>query len=278
MTDQSSEIDRRRWTIWLACFFLSTAAVLAATAPWLPIRDPYAQVSEDRLSPPSSKYWLGTDDLGRDILSRAIHGGRYSLSVGFVAVGFALIVGAPMGIVAGYAGGWIDRIIVSIIEILMAFPGILLALVLIAVLGPSLGNVMLAVGISQVPLYARQARATTLAVRGQDFILAARVAGTRPTAILYRHVLPNVWAPIMVVATMGLGSAILEAAALSFLGLSGDPTRPEWGSMLTLNRERFLDQPWTVLTPGALITASVLSFNILGDAWRDHLDPKLRPR
>ena len=265
----------RRWPIFLAVFFLVGMGFLSAGASILPLRDPYVQRSEDRLLPPSSTYWLGTDDLGRDMMSRAIFGGRYSLSMGLVAVGIAFVIGVPLGIVGGYAGGWVDRILMSVVEILMAVPGILLALVMISVLGPSLGNVMLAVGISQIPAYARQARGGTLSVREQEFVLAARVSGTSSLRILMRHILPNVLAPVLVVATLGLGSAILEAAALSFLGLSGDPNRPEWGSMLNMTRERFQDQPWLVLVPGFAITASVLSFNILGDALRDWMDPKL---
>ena len=265
----------RRWPILFAVIFLVGMGSLSAFAPWLPLRDPYVQRSEDRLQPPSSKYWLGTDELGRDVMSRAIYGGRYSLSMGLVAVGLAFSIGVPLGIIGGYAGGWVDRGLTSLVEILMAVPGILLALVMISVLGPSLGNVMLAVGISQIPAYARQARGGTLSISGQEFVLAARVSGTSSFRILIRHILPNVLAPVLVVATLGLGSAILEAAALSFLGLSGDPNRPEWGSMLNMTRERFQDQPWLVLVPGFAITASVLSFNILGDALRDWMDPKL---
>jgi len=260
----------------LAISFLVGVGSLAIFASSLPIRDPYTQRSEDRLQPPSSQYWLGTDDLGRDLMSRAIYGGRYSLSVGLVAVGLAFLIGVPLGIVGGYAGGWIDRILMSIVEIVMAVPGILLALVMISILGPSLGNVMIAVGISQIPAYARQSRGGTLSLANQEFVLAARVSGTSSFRILVRHILPNVIAPVLVVATLGLGSAILEAAALSFLGLSGDPNRPEWGSMLNMTRERFQDQPWLVLVPGFAITASVLSFNVLGDALRDWLDPKSR--
>jgi peptide/nickel transport system permease protein len=156
----------------------------------------------------------------------------------------------------------------------MTCPGILLALVLIAIFGPSLGNVMMAVGIAQAPHYARQARASTLSIREHEYVLAARAVGSTRWFILTRHVLPNAMAPVIVLATMGLGSAILDAAGLSYLGLSGDPSRPEWGSMLTADRERFLSQPWLVVAPGLAITASVLSFNILGDALRDRLDPK----
>jgi ABC-type dipeptide/oligopeptide/nickel transport system permease subunit len=207
-----------------------------------------------------------------------VHGGRYSLFVGVLAVGLALAIGGPMGMLGGYIGGWVDRLTSSITEILLAIPGILMALVAIAVLGPGLFNVMLAVGLAQIPHFARQARASTLSVRSQEYVLASRLAGSSHVRVLWNHVLPNVAAPVLVLATMGLGSAILEAAALSFLGLSGDPNRPEWGNMLQLTRERFADQPWLVVAPGLAITSSVLSFNILGDWIRDRLDPKLQGR
>lgn len=267
-----------KWAWRVAAVLLVVAGAAAFAAPILPLRDPQAQSSVERLLPPSPKYWLGTDELGRDVFSRLVHGGRYSLSVGIVAVGMAFLIGVPLGIIGGYWGGNVDRAAAMVIEIVMAFPGILLALVLIAVLGPSLGNVMLAVGISQIPQYARQARASTLSVREQEYVLAALVSGTSTTRILVRHVLPNIFAPLVVVATMGLGGAILEAAGLSYLGLSGDPSRPEWGNMLNLSRERFRAQPWLVVAPGLAITLSVLSFNILGDALRDWLDPKLSGR
>jgi peptide/nickel transport system permease protein len=254
--------------------FLAVTAGLAVLSPWLGLRDPYAQNSVDRLQPPSAEHWFGTDDLGRDLLSRVIHGGRYSLFVGVLAVGVAVSIGGSMGILGGYFGGVLDRCFSSMTEILLAVPGILIALVTIAVLGPGLFNVMIAVGLSQIPHYARQSRASTLSVRSREYVLASRLAGSSHVRVLCYHVLPNVLAPVLVLATMGLGSAILEAAALSFLGLSGDPNRPEWGNMLQLTRERFVDQPWLVLVPGLAMTASVLSFNILGDWVRDRLDPK----
>lgn len=266
----------RAWATMAAILFLALAGGGAIFADWLGLPDPQALSKENRLQPPSPYHWLGTDDLGRDMLSRVVHGGRYSLSIGLLVVGLAFSIGVPLGIVAGYWGGVADRVISSIVEIVMAFPGILLALVLIAVLGPGLGNVMLAVGIAQIPHYARQARASTLSVREQEYVLAARIAGTSTPRILVRHVLRNIFAPVLVVATMGLGGAILDAAALSFLGLSGDPSLPEWGNILFTNRERFADEPWLVLSPGLAITGTVLSFNILGDALRDWLDPKLR--
>jgi peptide/nickel transport system permease protein len=279
-TDQPRRVRRRRLRVgWrLGAVYLIAASGLAALAPALPLSDPDVQDSLARLQPPSWNHWLGTDDLGRDVLSRLIHGGRYSLSVGFVAVGLAFAVGVPLGVAGGYWGGWIDRAVAAVVEVLMAFPGVLLALVMIAVLGPGLGNVMIAVGIAQIPHYARQARASTLSVREQEFILAALASGASTPTILTRHVLPNIFAPVVVVATMGLGGAILEAAGLSYLGLSGDPSRPEWGQMLNLSRERFTAQPWLVVAPGLAITLSVLSFNLVGDALRDWLDPRLGDR
>ncbi|MFO0945909.1 MAG: ABC transporter permease [Planctomycetota bacterium] len=267
-------LHHRSWSAWASGLFLLAAVLLALFADYLPLADPMAQSSDHRLQPPSAAHWLGTDDLGRDVLSRMIHGGRYSLSIGILAVGLAAVVGIPLGIVGGYFGGWTDRLFSSLVELLMAFPGVLLALVMVAVLGPSLTNVMIAVGIAQIPVYARQARASALSVRQQEYVLAGRACGSTEWFILTRHVLPNVAAPLLVVATMGLGSAILDAAGLSFLGLSGDPSRPEWGSMLTADRERVLRQPWLIIAPGAAITGSVLAFNILGDCLQDKLNPR----
>lgn len=265
----------RSWSVVASAVFLLVVGLSALLAPWLPIADPAVQSSEDRLKAPTLKHPFGTDDLGRDIFSRVVYGGRSSLSVGFFSVAIALAIGLPLGLAAGYFGGALDRLVAAVIEALMAFPGILLALVLAAILGPSLPNVILAVGIAQIPHYARQARASALTVREQEYILASRSVGAGPFFIVTRHVLPNVIAPVLVIATMGLGGAVLDAAGLSFLGLAGDPNRPEWGSMLTLNRERMIQQPWLVLAPGAAITGVVLSFNILGDALRDFLDPRL---
>ncbi|QDU60808.1 Glutathione transport system permease protein GsiD [Planctomycetes bacterium Pan216] len=262
------------WTLRLAVAFLLLVSVSALFAPLLGLDDPYAQESDQRLQAPSWRHPFGTDDLGRDIFSRVVFGGRVSLSVGLVAVGLAFGVGVPLGVTSGYLGGGVDRCLSVVIEVLMTLPAILLALVMVAILGPSLGNVMLAVGISQIPHFARQARASTLSVREHDYVLAASALGATTFRLLRRHVLPNVLAPVVVVATMGLGGAILESAGLSFLGLAGDPSRPEWGSMLTANRERFLQQPWLVIAPGIAITGTVLSFNIVGDALRDWLDPR----
>jgi peptide/nickel transport system permease protein len=261
--------------VFAAAGFIAVMVFLALASPWLSLEDPYRTSAERRLLAPSTRHWLGTDHLGRDVFSRVAHGARNSLVVGVLSVALALVVGVPLGTVGGYLGGWHDRVANAIIETLMAFPSILLALVIVAVLGPSLTNVMLAVGIAQVPHYARQTRASALSIREQDFVLAARASGASTGHILLWHVLPNVMAPALVLATMGLGGAILDAAALSFLGLSGDPNRPEWGSMLTAERERFLRQPWLALAPGLAITCAVLAFNIVGDRLRDHFDPRL---
>ena len=268
-------IRHRSWSVHVSALFLVTLASTALAAPWLPIEDPNHTSAERRLQPPSARHWFGTDDLGRDIFSRVAYGGRNSLMVGVVAVGLALSIGLPLGVAAGYLGGWIDRLVAAVVEVLMAFPSILLALVIVAVFGASLTNVMLAVGVAQIPHYARQARASALSVRELDYVSASRATGASTAFILLRHIIPNILAPVLVLATMGLGGAILDAAGLGFLGLSGDPNRPEWGGMLTADRERFQQQPWLVLAPGIAITGSVLAFNILGDALRDHLDPRL---
>ena len=269
-----TRLGRAPWVSGAAAAFLVVAATSALLAPALPLADPM-DVGGRALRRPSADHWLGTDALGRDVLSRVVFGARSSLSVGLAAVAIAMSVGMPMGILAGYAGGWIDRAVSSVVEVMMAFPSIVLALVVLAVFGGSLVNVCIAVGLAQIPHYARQARGSALEVRSQEYVTAARALGAGDLRILLRHVLPNAFAPVLVVATMGLGTAILDAAGLSFLGLAGDPNRPEWGNMLTADRDRFRQQPWLVVAPGVAITGAVLSFNVLGDALRDWLDPRL---
>lgn len=261
-----------------ALAFLMITGSAAAVAPWLPLPDPHALNESTRLQGPSVAHWLGCDDLGRDVLSRLVHGGRYSLATGVVAVGLAFLVGVPIGLAAGYFRGWVDRVANTVADALLAFPSLVLALVVTAVLGAGLLPAMLAVGISQIPHYYRQARASALELASREFVLASLAAGAGPLFVLRHHLLPNVAPPLLVLATMGLGGAILDIAGLGFLGMTGDPNRPEWGGMLSSQRERFLSQPWLVVAPGLAITAAVLSFNLLGDAVRDALDPRLRSR
>lgn len=266
--------QRRSLVLLFAMAWLLMAGVMAFAAPWLPIDDPQSQSSIIRLQAPSWHHWLGTDDLGRDVLSRWIWGARFSLGIGLSAVLLATAAGVPLGLFAGYWGGWIDAAGSMVVEVLMVFPSIVLALVLAAILGPSVESVILAVGIAQIPQMARQTRAAVRSACEQEYFLAGRVIGCRSRDLIRRYLLPNIVSPVLVLATMGMGGAVLDAAGLSFLGLTGDPNRPEWGSMLTANRDRFWEQPWLVIAPGVAITATVLSLNLLGDAVRDRLDPR----
>jgi peptide/nickel transport system permease protein len=228
------------------------------------------------LQGPSGEHLFGTDQFGRDILSRIIYGTRLSFQVGFIAVGIALIGGVTLGLLSGYHGRWTDAAVMMLIDIMLAFPGILLALAIVAVLGPSLINLMIAVGISAVPSYTRLVRGAVLATKEQPYVEAARVVGVSDTAIMFKHILPNVLAPVIVLATLGIGGAILVGASLSFLGLGAKPPTPEWGAMLSTGRNYLTIAPWITLFPGLAIMITVLSINMLGDGLRDALDPRLK--
>ena len=248
--------------------------LLAFAAPLLAPADPMAQALYNRLSPPTLEHPFGTDDFGRDILSRVIYGARISLRVGIVAVLIALVLGTGIGLVAGYWGGWIDQVLMRVMDLLLAFPSILLAIGIVAILGPGLENAMLAVGIVAVPQYARLVRASVLTVRETDYVLAARAMGASDARILAFAILPNCLAPLIVQATLGLATAILDAAGLSFLGLGAQPPTPEWGAMLSQGRELIVRAPWVLAFPGGAIFLTVLAFNLVGDGLRDALDPK----
>ena len=253
---------------------LTLFLLIAAAAPWIAPRDPLAQDLYGRLSPPSAKNWFGTDDFGRDILSRVLHGSRVSLRVGVAAVAIALVVGTAVGLTAGYWGGLLDNVLMRLMDLMLAFPSILLAIVVVAVLGPSLNNAMLAVGIVSIPQYARLVRASVLSIREQDYVTAARALGARDARIILTAILPNCVAPLTVQATLGMAGAILDAAGLSFLGLGAQPPTPEWGAMLSGGRDFILSAPWVLTFPGLAILLTVLAFNLLGDGLRDALDPK----
>ena len=248
--------------------------LLAFAAPLIAPADPMQQALYNRLSPPTLAHPFGTDDFGRDILSRVIYGARISLRVGVVAVLIALLLGTGIGLVAGYWGGWIDQVLMRVMDILLAFPSILLAIGIVAILGPGLENAMLAVGIVAVPQYARLVRASVLTVRETDYVLAARALGASDVRILAIAILPNCLAPLIVQATLGLATAILDAAGLSFLGLGAQPPTPEWGAMLSQGRELIVRAPWVLTFPGGAIFLTVLAFNLVGDGLRDALDPK----
>jgi peptide/nickel transport system permease protein len=250
--------------------------VLAAAAPLVSPYDPYELIPGETLRPPTSRFFFGTDDLGRDIFSRVIYGTRISLQIGVVTVSIALILGTGVGLAAGYYGGRIDSGLMAVMEVMLAFPQILLAMGILAMLGPSLTNAMIAVGLSAVPVYARTARSVTLGVKGMDYIEAARALGAIDLRIVARHVLPNMIPPIIVLATAGMGISLLVAAGLSYLGLGAQPPLPEWGSMLSAARAYLRNAWWMATFPGMAIMVVVLCLNICGDWLRDLLDPRLR--
>jgi len=254
--------------------FVLIAVLAPALAPYDPIKIIRGAVKQE----PSLTYPFGTDNLGRDVLSRVIFGTRVSITVGLIAVAIALLIGTTAGTIAAYYGGRIDALIMGIIDIMLAFPGILLAIAIVATLGPSLNNTMIAVGISTVPVYARTARGTVLSVKANEYVEAARCIGLLNYRIILRHVLPNIVAPIIVLTTVNIGTAILSAAGLSYLGLGAQPPTAEWGAMLAEARSYLRDAWWMATFPGLAIMLIVLAVNLLGDGLRDALDPRLRNR
>lgn len=250
--------------------------VVAVLAPVLAPYDPNQTNMTQRLKGPSSAHPLGTDNFGRDMLSRIIYGSRISLYVGFVAVGIGAVFGGILGAIGGYYGGRLDNFIMRCMDVLLAIPQIILAIAIVGALGTSLLNLMIAVGISQLPRYARVVRASALTVRGQEFVEAAKAVGASDARIIIENILPNCMAPIIVQSTLGVAQAILSAAALSFLGLGIQPPTAEWGSMLSSGRQFLRQAPYLTFFPGLAISIVVLALNIFGDGLRDSLDPKLR--
>ena len=249
---------------------------VAALAPVLAPRDPLKISPQYSLQPPGRAFWFGTDQFGRDQFSRVVWGARLSLRVGVIAVLISVGAGVPLGVAAGYYGGWLDLAVMRLIDLMLAFPGILLALVIVSILGPGLNNVMLAVGIYGIPSYARIVRGSVLVLRGQPFVEAAQAMGCQAFRLVARHVLPNVVAPIIVLSSLNVAGAILTSAALSFLGLGAQPPIPEWGALLNAGRDWVRDAWWLTTFPGLAIMITVLAINMLGDGLRDVLDPQLR--
>jgi peptide/nickel transport system permease protein len=247
---------------------------LALFAPWIAPYDPLATSWSLVRKAPSAAHWFGTDEVGRDLLSRIIWGARASLSAGVIAVAIAVGVGVPTGMVAGYVGGWTDALISRLTDAMLAIPFLILAIALAAFLGPSLGNAMIAIGVTATPIFVRLARGQVLAARAEDYVEAARAVGNPPIRILLRHILPNILPPVMVQATLAVAAAIIAEASLSFLGLGQQPPAPSWGSMLN-TAQRFLTQaPWMAIFPGLAIFLTVLAFNLFGDGLRDAMDPR----
>jgi ABC-type dipeptide/oligopeptide/nickel transport system permease subunit len=250
-------------------------ATVAMAAPLATTYDPEQTRLEQKLLDPSPAHLLGTDHLGRDILARLAYGARFSLLIGFAAVGVGLAIGVPLGTISGFYGGWLDLVIQRVIDVFLSFPGFLLALSLVAVLGVGITNVILAVGLGVVPAFVRLTRASTLSIRSRDYVQAARASGANGLGIIWRHVLPNALAPVVIQATLGLGATLLTAAGLGFLGLGVQQPTPEWGSMLGEGRSYIFSNPNLATFPGIAIFLTVLGFNLAGDGLRDALDPIL---
>jgi peptide/nickel transport system permease protein len=266
----------RNRTTWFGLAVVLLLVSLTALAPAVAPYPPLEPHPADRLRPPSAVYPLGTDDIGRDILSRIVHGARVSLAVGAIAIGIALALGVPVGLLAGYYGGAVDAVITRILDGLLAFPAIVLAIALMAVFGPSLYNAMIAIGIIFLPTFARITRAEVLSLREREFVEAVVAMGGADAYVVFRTILPNCLSPIIVQASLGLGYAVLIEASLSFIGLGIQPPDPSWGSMLSQGRN-FLHQAWWFATfPGLAIFVTVLSLNFVGDGVREALDPRLR--
>lgn len=253
----------------VAVFLLLTALPFLFTS-----HDPIGKDLAQRLMGPSMTHWFGTDDLGRDVFARVVYGARISLMVGLISVGIALVIGSLVGVTAGYFGGKLGEFLMRGIDILLAFPSILLAILIVAILGPGLINAMIAIGIVNVPIYARLLRSTTLQLRSQEFIEAAHSVGAGDWYIIFKHILPNCLSPLIVQVTLGIGAAISETAGLSFLGLGAQPPTPEWGTMLAQAKDFIRTAPWTLMFPGLAITLVVVAFNLMGDGLRDMLDPR----
>jgi len=250
--------------------------VMALTAPLVAPYSPTQVGTGLPLDGPSTDHWLGTDQLGRDLFSRLIYGSRVSIIVGVIAVGVAASIGVPVGLVAGYAGGWADVLLMRIVDAVIAFPSLILALAIVATFGTGIEVVMVAIGVALMPQYARIVRAQVLSVKGSDYVLAAKATGAPGVRILLRHIAPNVWAPVLVVATLGLANAVVAEASLSFLGIGVKPPQPTWGNMLLDGFGQMQRRPAMSIAPGVAIFVLVLSFNFIGDTLRDALDPRLR--
>jgi peptide/nickel transport system permease protein len=266
----------RRPTARVGVVVVAIFLALTVTAPLIAPYSPYDQDFLNTLQPPSLEHPFGTDQFGRDVLSRVMYGSRTALLAIFVADGLALTLGCALGLIAGFFGDWVDSAIMRVVDVLLAFPYLLLALIIVAALGPSLLNSMIAIGIVYTPQYARLLRGQVLSVRTTEFVLAAQAIGAWRTRIMLRHILPNSFTPILVMATLQAGTVVVETAGLSFLGMGAQPPSPDWGAVLAEGQSYFLSAWWIATFPGLAIFCVVLGFNLLGDALRDHFDPRRR--
>jgi peptide/nickel transport system permease protein len=267
---------RRHPLIFWGLVLVSFLFVCALTAQWIAPYDPNLQVLTDRLLPPGAHHWMGTDQYGRDILTRLIYSSRISLAVGLVAVSIYVLIGTGIGSIAGYYGGWVDSLLMRMTDIFLCIPTFLLILMVIAFVGPSIVNIMVVIGLTSWTDVARLVRGEILSLKEREFIQAARVIGMKDSRIILKHLLPNALGPVLVVATLGIGGAILIESSLSFLGLGVQPPTPSWGNMLEEGKEHLTDAWWLITFPGLAIFLTVLGYNLLGEGLRDYLDPRLR--
>ncbi|CAG7649178.1 nickel ABC transporter permease subunit NikC [Paenibacillus allorhizosphaerae] len=267
------KLIRNKLTL-LSCMMLAVMLVLAVFAPWLTPHDPNYIALEHKLEGPSSTFWLGTDHLGRDILSRLIYGTKISLGIAFIVMVLIIFVSVVVGTISGYSGGIIDRVFMRFCDLLMAFPSLILSLAMLGILGPGLANVVFAMVMSYWVWYARWIRGMVITAKQKNFILAAKIAGTPSYKIILMHIVPNILPPTLVLATLNLGSMILSISGLSFLGLGIQPPMPEWGAMLTDSKQFLKSNPMLMLYPGVCILLVVMAFNFIGDALRDAFDPR----
>lgn len=261
----------------IAIFGLVLLIVLVLVSVFAPLLSTYNPLKRDvkaRLSPPSAVHWLGTDTLGRDVYTRILYGGRISLWVGIASVFFSLILGVPLGLIAGYSGGVLDTIIMRVMDLILAFPGIIFAIWLVSMIGPGINQVIVANAFFALPEYSRVIRASVMTIKGTDYVQATRALGGNYFKVVFNHILPNVMAPIIVISSLNVSSAILSGATLSFLGLGAQPPTPEWGAMLSDGRPYLRTAWWLAIFPGLMLTMVVLASNIFGDGLRDALDPR----
>ncbi|GAB5377415.1 MAG: ABC transporter permease [Acuticoccus sp.] len=263
-------------TSWIGLGLFLFVCVLAILAPWIAPYDPIDQSILDRLKPPSAGHWFGTDFYGRDTLSRILYGARISLTIGLMAIGIALVIGSVIGVTAGYFGGVFDIIVMQIMDVLLAFPSLILGLIIVAMLGPSAENLIIAIALTAIPPFARIARAPTISIKEREFVEAGRALGYSDMRLIFGHILPNILPEILVMGSLWLATAIRVEASLAFIGLGVAPPTPTWGGMIREGFENILDSVWLAVFPSLAILLVVFSLNLLGDGLRDAIDPRLR--